>query len=147
VPTPPDVPGRGTLPGWRSASEALGASQERGALATRPDDGLVVEEQTWELVSSPQGEYWHCPQTDETTAVGEEEPLAWHEVECDETGGSYYWCEETGETTAVGEPRPRHEMVSSEGASGNGGGLGLGQMVAMGAGMSIAFGAVRAILG
>ncbi|KAI3433625.1 hypothetical protein D9Q98_003434 [Chlorella vulgaris] len=71
----------------------------------------------------------------------------WTEVVHQQSGQTYYWNESTGETTAVGEPRPGPEgRLSTRPASpftapqqARSAASGLGQLVAMGAGVGLVF--------
>lgn len=72
--------------------------------------------------------------------VGQE----WTEVVHQQTGSTYYWNTRTGETTALGEPRPGPEgrlahvrSTAQQRARVAVGGL--GQLVAMGAGVGLVF--------
>lgn len=80
----------------------------------------------------------------------------WSEVTIRETGERYWWNETTGETTAVGEPRPtaagrvqpQHlQQPPPLAQQPEGAGLGLGRLVAMGAGVGLAFGLMGKLLG
>ena len=80
----------------------------------------------------------------------------WTEVIVKQTGEVYYWNERTDETTAIGEPKPGPEgrLVSQVEQQpmqrvpiGQSVGMGLGQMVLMGFGMTLGFILVGSVFG
>jgi len=96
--------------------------------------------------------YWN-QDTDETTSPGAARPRHWVQVRDKDTSGVYYWCPETDETTAIGEPRPsydddlaRQQSYLNAGPPQTFGGS-MKSMFLWGFGMSLAFGAVRVMLG
>lgn len=113
----------------------------------------------WKEVKDPKGSqlvyYWN-PVTNQTTAVGALKPQHWVEVQ-DPNGTSltYWWNPETNQTTALGEPNPlevtpvQYQQVRPFGPSQGHTTLGssMKSYFYWGVGMTLAFTAVRLVIG
>lgn len=70
----------------------------------------IGKENPWKPVRTQKGElYYHNQLTDETTAIGEKQPIPWIKVNTNE--GHYWWRTDTNQTTALGATQPpRHDI-------------------------------------
>lgn len=157
--------------GWM-ASAVAGSRLLSSRGTPPPAKSLVLQDNTkkvlspWKQKADPQGSqltYFWNTETNETTALGSTKPFHWVEVR-DPAGSSltYWWNIDNNQTTALGAPRPGmydstalvipQQQATPFGYMNQQGppqtlGQSMKMYFAMGIGMSLAIGAVRALLG
>lgn len=151
------------FPQFRFLSSRQAAPSANKSLALKDNKQAMIS--PWVQKPDPQGSslqyYWNT-QTNQTTALGSPKPNHWVEVQ-DPAGSAltYWWNVENNQTTALGAPKP--DLYDATGlavyqpqgrapfgytyAAPQTLGQSMKMYFGLGLGMSIAFAAVRAILG